>query len=56
MGRHSIGEQAMSGAERTRRYREKLRHSQPVTKKAQPAKLIHFTLTHCTGSYIPALN
>ena len=26
----------MSGAERTRRYREKFRHNEPVTKQAQP--------------------
>jgi len=34
MGRPPIGKQAMSGAERTRRYRAKLRHSAPVTKPA----------------------
>jgi hypothetical protein len=37
MGRPPIGKQAMSGAERTRRYREKFRHSQPVTKQPQAA-------------------
>jgi hypothetical protein len=36
MGRPPIGKQAMSGAERTRRYREKFRHDKPVTKQTQP--------------------
>jgi hypothetical protein len=38
MGRRPIGKQAMSGAERTRQYRERLRHSKPVTKPSEPAQ------------------
>ena len=38
MGRPPIGKQAMSGAERTRQYRERLRHSKPVTKPSEPAQ------------------
>ena len=34
MGRPPIGEEAMSGAERTRKYRERLRHDRPLTKQA----------------------
>jgi hypothetical protein len=36
MGRPPIGKKAMSGAERTRRYREKFRHDAPVTKPTHP--------------------
>jgi hypothetical protein len=38
MGRPPIGKQAMSGAERTRQYRERLRRSEPVTKPSGPAR------------------
>lgn len=36
MGRPPVGKAAMSGAERTRRYRDRLRHNKPVTKPARP--------------------
>jgi predicted RNase H-like nuclease (RuvC/YqgF family) len=49
VGRPPLGKTAMSGAERTRRYRAKFRHSEPVTKPTRAAdadRLITETKLH----------